>query len=94
MLRVALTHLILFLLPFFCYALWLWLTKRSQHPDRWAKGPLAWLTVTGLCFRHCGVFGHVHLEPRSGRYRLPTDANEGRRFRARWFRVGDVAQCR
>lgn len=48
MLRVFLTHLILFFLPFFCYALWLWVTKRNKHPDRWSKGPIAWLTLTGL----------------------------------------------
>ncbi|WP_367186862.1 DUF6111 family protein [Roseibium sp.] len=53
MLRVVLTHLVLFLMPFFCYALWLWLTKRSKHPDRWAKGPLAGFCDFGfLCHGH------------------------------------------
>ncbi|GAA0775351.1 hypothetical protein E1180_12545 [Roseibium denhamense] len=48
MVRVFLTHIILFLLPFFCYALWLWLANKSKKPGNWAKGPVAWLTVAGL----------------------------------------------
>ncbi len=78
MLRVALTHLILFLLPFFCYALWLWLTKRSQHPDRWAKGPLAWLTVTGLVFVIVGflVMSTLNRGPEGTDYR-PTQMKDG-----------------
>ncbi|CTQ60110.1 MAG: DUF6111 family protein [Roseibium album] len=78
MLRVALTHLILFLLPFFCYALWLWLTKRSQHPDRWAKGPLAWLTVTGLVFVIVGflVMSTFNRGPEGTDYR-PTQMKDG-----------------
>ncbi|WP_299472765.1 DUF6111 family protein [uncultured Roseibium sp.] len=78
MLRVALTHLVLFLLPFFCYAIWLWLTKRSKHPDRWAKGPLAWLTVTGLAFVIVGflVMSTLNRGPEGSNYR-PTQMKDG-----------------
>ena len=78
MLRVALTHLVLFLLPFFCYALWLWLTKRSKHPERWAKGPLAWLTVTGLAFVIVGfvVMSSLNRGPEGTDYR-PTQMKDG-----------------
>lgn len=48
MLRIFLVQLLLFLSPFLCYALWLWLGKRSHHPERWSRGPIAWLTVAGL----------------------------------------------
>lgn len=78
MLRVALTHLILFLLPFFCYALWLWLTKRSGHPERWAKGPLAWLTVSGLGLVIAGfvVMSTLNRGPEGTNYR-PTQMKDG-----------------
>ena len=78
MLRVALTHLILCLLPFFCYALWLWLTKRSKHPDRWAKGPIAWLTVSGLVLVIGGFFvmSTLNRGPEGTDYR-PTQMKDG-----------------
>ncbi|PVB59714.1 DUF6111 family protein [Labrenzia sp. 011] len=69
MLRIVLTHLFLFLLPFFCYALWLWLSKRSGHPDRWSKGPIAWLTLAGLVLVISGLAGMAMLE------RSPEGAN-------------------
>ena len=78
MLRVVLTHLVLFLLPFFCYALWLWLTKRSKHPDRWAKGSLAWLTLTGLVFVISGFFvmATVNRGPEGTDYK-PSEMRDG-----------------
>ncbi len=48
MMRVILTQLVLFLLPFLAYALWIWLSKRSRHPENWTRGPVAWLTLAGL----------------------------------------------
>lgn len=78
MLRVALTHLLLFLLPFFCYAIWLLLTKRSKDPDRWARGPLAWLTVSGLVLVIGGfvVMSTLNRGPEGSDYR-PTQMKDG-----------------
>ncbi|WP_298812602.1 DUF6111 family protein [uncultured Roseibium sp.] len=57
MLRVFLTHLLLFLLPFFAYALWLWLSNKKDRPGNWSKGPIAWLTLTGLVLVVGGLVG-------------------------------------
>lgn len=54
MLRVLIPQLILFLLPFFGYFLWLWLSKRSRHPEVWSRGPVGWLTLSGLVLAICG----------------------------------------
>jgi len=48
MIRVVLAHLLLFLLPFIGYAVWLWLTKKSQASENWQGKPMAWLSLAGL----------------------------------------------
>ena len=42
-------QLLLFLLPFFAYAVWLHLTKRGwRAPERWRGVPLVWLVGCGV----------------------------------------------
>lgn len=48
MLRVILSHFVLFLLPFLGYALWLFLNKKAQTSENWRNGPLAWLALSGV----------------------------------------------
>lgn len=78
MLRVILTQLLLFLLPFICYALWLWLSKRSRHPDSWSKGPIAWLTLAGLVLVISGLVGMAAFDksPEGTSYR-PSEMRDG-----------------
>ena len=62
MVRVFLVHLVLFLLPFIGYAVWLWLSKRTNDPDRWAKRPVAWLTLAGLVLVSSGLVGMASFD--------------------------------
>lgn len=48
MLRVVLTHLFLFLIPFIAYAFWLWINKKAQTSKNWREGPMAWLAFAGV----------------------------------------------
>lgn len=78
MFRVFLAHLLLFCLPFLGYALWLWLSRRSHHPERWSKGPIAWLTLTGLVFVIAGLVGMASVNHSSeGRNFIPSHMRDG-----------------
>ena len=61
MLRVFAIHLLLFLLPFIFYAIWLRASKRSNHPERWSKGPIAWLTLSGVALVIAGLVAMATL---------------------------------
>jgi len=78
MLRVFIQQLFLFLFPFLCYALWLWLSKRSNHPDRWSRGPIAWLTLAGLVLVIAGLVGMAMVDraPEGTSYR-PSEMRDG-----------------
>lgn len=78
MFRVFLAHLFLFLLPFFGYALWLWLSKKSHHPDRWSKGPIAWLTLSGLVLVIAGLVGMASFKqsPEGANF-IPSQMRDG-----------------
>ncbi|MCX2725842.1 DUF6111 family protein [Roseibium salinum] len=78
MLRFVVIHIILFLLPFFCYAIWLWLSKRSKHPDSWTKGPIAWLTLAGLVLVIAGlvVMAVTDTSPEGKNFR-PSEMRDG-----------------
>lgn len=78
MFRVVLTQLLLFFLPFCLYAVWLWASKRSNHPDHWSKGPVAWLTLSGVVLVIIGFIVMATLE----------DKSEGRDFRPSEMRDG------
>ncbi|TYC55831.1 hypothetical protein FMN50_12460 [Rhodobacterales bacterium] len=78
MLRIFLAQLLLFLLPFVCYALWLWLGKRSKHPDRWSKGPIAWLTAAGLVLVIIGFATMAfQLRATDGKEYRPSEMRDG-----------------
>ncbi|MFD1696310.1 DUF6111 family protein [Roseibium aestuarii] len=47
MLRVILTHLVLFLLPFLGYGLWLWVTRKASADRAWRDGPMLYLSLAG-----------------------------------------------
>lgn len=47
MLRVTLTQIGIFLLPFAAYALWLWFSKKAENSEAWSRGHIFWLFITG-----------------------------------------------
>ncbi|WP_068088532.1 DUF6111 family protein [Polycladidibacter stylochi] len=48
MLRVILTNLLLFLIPFIAYGFWFWLTKKGQEDKKFREGPFGRLAILGL----------------------------------------------
>ncbi|WP_417686551.1 DUF6111 family protein [Roseibium sp.] len=48
MIRVFLSHFLLFLLPFIGYAVWLFLNKKEQSSENWRNGPNGWLALSGI----------------------------------------------
>jgi hypothetical protein len=78
MLRVFLTQVLLFVLPFCLYAVWLWASKRSNHPERWSKGPVAWLTLSGVALAILGFIAMATFEADSeGRDFRPSEMRDG-----------------
>ena len=47
MFRIIFTRLVLFALPFLCYAVWLWVQKKQLTSENWRRGPILWLSVIG-----------------------------------------------
>ncbi|MEP3048249.1 MAG: DUF6111 family protein [Roseibium sp.] len=78
MLRIVLTQLFLFLLPFACYTAWLYLTKKNKEPDSWTRGPVAWLTLAGLALMISALVAVAFLgkSPEGTEYR-PSEFRDG-----------------
>ncbi|SHM31584.1 DUF6111 family protein [Roseibium suaedae] len=78
MLRVVLSHVLLFLLPFMGYALWLWLQKKEQTSEEWRKGPLRWLALAGiaLVLVSLGLFASYREAPDGAEY-IPSHMEDG-----------------
>lgn len=47
MLRIILTQLLLFSLPFIGFAIWLFINKKAQTSENWRNGPMLWLVIAG-----------------------------------------------
>ncbi len=78
MLRVILTQLVLFLLPFIGYAVWLWLNNKAHASKRWRDGPMGWLALTGIAFAMIGlgVMASFKQAPEGAEYR-PAHMKDG-----------------
>ena len=78
MLRVILWQILLFLLPFFGYALWLWLNKKAHVSEHWRNGPMGWLTLAGVALVVVGliVFATDRQAPEGKEYR-PAEMRDG-----------------
>ncbi|WP_428650788.1 DUF6111 family protein [Roseibium sp.] len=78
MLRIVFTQLLLFLIPFVCYGAWLWLSKKSRHPESWSRGPIAWLTLAGLALVIAGLVAMAQFDraPEGTSYR-PSEMRDG-----------------
>ncbi|WP_349357849.1 DUF6111 family protein [Stappia sp.] len=78
MLRIILTQLFLFLLPFVGYAIWLFINKKAQTSENWRNGPIVWLVIAGLGL---GVIFLVTLATREGvpegQWIKPTEFRDG-----------------
>lgn len=78
MLRIILTQLLLFSLPFIGFAIWLFINKKAQTSENWRKGPMLWLVIVGGLLVIAGL---VTLTLREG---LP----EGQTYRPAELRDG------
>ena len=78
MLRVVLTQLLFFLLPFIGYALWLWFTRKGQTADNWRNGPIFWLVFSGLLISVLGFILMASFD------RMP----QGKEYRPAEYRNG------
>ncbi|MBD8891357.1 DUF6111 family protein [Roseibium litorale] len=78
MLRVVLSHILLFLLPFMGYALWLWMQKKEQTSEEWRKGPLRWLALAGvaLVLGSLAIFATYREAPDGAEY-IPSHMENG-----------------
>lgn len=78
MLRVVLSHILLFFLPFLGYAFWLWLQKKEQTSEEWRKGPLRWLALAGvgLVLVSLGFFASYREAPDGAEY-IPSHMENG-----------------
>ncbi|MCA1299310.1 DUF6111 family protein [Stappia indica] len=62
MLRVILTQLLLFLLPFLGFAIWLAINKKAQTSKNWREGPMVWLVIAGIGLVIAGLVGLATIE--------------------------------
>ncbi|MTI43592.1 hypothetical protein JM93_02815 [Roseibium hamelinense] len=78
MIRVVLSHLVLFLLPFIGYAVYLFLKKKAQTKENWQAGPMPWLALTGLVLVLGGLvfFASFKQMPEGTEYR-PSQMRDG-----------------
>ena len=69
MIRVLLTQLLLFLLPFIMYAGYLFLNQRL-HKRAWIDAPRYWLVLSGLALSLIGFFvmSQINNNPLGGTY--------------------------
>ena len=78
MIRVLLTQLILFLLPFAIYAGYLFLTKKMNR-QAWIDAPRYWLIVAGLVTSIAGFLfmSQINNNPLGGTY-IPAHMEDGK----------------
>ena len=69
MIRVLITQVILFLLPFILYAAYLFLTRKI-HKRAWIDAPRYWLVLAGVVFSLIGfiTMSLVNNNPLNGTY--------------------------
>lgn len=78
MLRVVLTQLFLFSLPFLGYAIWLFVNKKAQTSENWRKGPLIWLVIGGFALAISGMVLLATFEvPPEGKIYRPSEFRDG-----------------
>ncbi len=77
MIRVLITQLILFLLPFILYAGYLFLTNKLNK-QAWIDAPRYWLIMSGLVVTVVGflVMSQIHNNPLGGTY-IPAHIENG-----------------
>ncbi|WP_310621336.1 DUF6111 family protein [Flexibacterium corallicola] len=71
MIRMLLTHALLFLIPFIGYAIWLYIGKKAEENAHFRDGPIAWLAICGLflvvvSFSSLAIWGKA---PQGSQYR-------------------------
>lgn len=78
MIRVIVTQLILFLLPFLIYGGYLFLTRKLNR-QAWIDAPRYWLVMAGLFFSVIGflVLSQVGNNPLGGTY-VPAHYEDGK----------------
>lgn len=78
MIRIVLTQILLFLLPFLCYALYLRLTKKESR-RYWIDAPRYWLVVAGFVCSLIGfgVLALINNNPTGGVY-VPAHYENGK----------------
>ncbi|WP_028479968.1 DUF6111 family protein [Pseudovibrio exalbescens] len=71
MLRILITHGLLFLVPFIGYAIWLYLGKKAQTDKKFRDGPIAWLAISGLALVAASfiIMASVGYAPQGSQYR-------------------------
>jgi hypothetical protein len=77
MVRVIITQLLLFLLPFLAYAAYLFLTKKL-HRKVWIDAPRYWLVIAGFVCSLIGfgVLAMINNNPTGGTY-IPAHYKDG-----------------
>ncbi|SDR34025.1 DUF6111 family protein [Pseudovibrio sp. Tun.PSC04-5.I4] len=50
MIRMLLTHGLLFFVPFIAYAVWVMTVRKAKEDKRFRDGPLLWLSIIGIVF--------------------------------------------
>ncbi|TLP48299.1 MULTISPECIES: DUF6111 family protein [Cohaesibacter] len=77
MIRVLITQVILFLLPFLLYAGYLFLTQKLNR-QAWIDAPRYWLIVTGLVFTLAGflIMSQINNNSPGGTY-VPAHFDNG-----------------
>ncbi len=48
MIRMLLTHGLLFFVPFIAYAVWVMVVRKAKRDKRFRDGPLLWLSICGI----------------------------------------------
>ncbi len=78
MLRIVLTHLVLFLLPFVGYAVWLAANRKAQTSENWRNGPIIWLIIAGAVIVAGSLVGLASFESRpEGKVYVPAQIRDG-----------------
>lgn len=83
MIRILLTQLFLFLLPFIAYAAYLFLSKKMNR-QAWVDAPRYWLIMAGLAVSLTGfmILTQVNNNPTGGVY-VPAHMEDGKLVRGK-----------